>query len=85
MIGYVVKRTGKTYKKKLGFMKSKTGEIVVIDHLDDPNTLSRFTGEIKRHVKNRYGKIPSGPQVERKKLIRIQRRVHTQLHRYREP
>ena len=42
MIGYVVRRTGKIHKKKLGFMKAKRAEIVVVDALDDTHTISQF-------------------------------------------
>ena len=40
MIGYVVRRTGKIHKKKLGFMKAKRAEIVVVDALDDTHYLA---------------------------------------------
>ncbi|SEW14779.1 hypothetical protein [Thermococcus thioreducens] len=40
MIGYVVRRTGKMHKKKLGFMKAKHAEIVVVDTLDHTHYLA---------------------------------------------
>ena len=51
MIGYVVKRTGKVYKKKLGFMKAKRAEIVVIDTLDHTHALSELRGSNKVYGK----------------------------------
>lgn len=63
MIGYVVKRTGKVYKKKLGFMKAKRAEIVVIDTLDHTHTLSRNSGKVIRYMEKKYGTLPHGMSV----------------------
>ena len=68
MIGYVFKRTGKMHKKKLGFMKAKSAEIVVIDRLDHTHTLSSQSGIVVDHVRGRYIRIPGGRSAKEGKL-----------------
>ncbi len=68
MIGYVFKRTGKRYKKKLGFMKAKSAEIVVIDRLDNTHTLSGQSDIVVDHVRGRYIRIPGGRSANEGKL-----------------
>ncbi|GEM_PF-6791836 len=45
MIEYVFKRTGKIYKKKEGFLKSRSAEVIIVDKVD--HTLSQQIGKCK--------------------------------------
>ncbi|WP_460126869.1 hypothetical protein [Thermococcus prieurii] len=59
MVYYVHTRTGKKQKKKEGFLKSRSVEIVATDLLRHRHTLSGEAGKIHDFIVYRYGRTPA--------------------------
>jgi len=79
MIEYLVKRTGKIHKKKEGFLKSKSAEVIIADEIDHTHTLSTHVGKLKSVIRERYGRLP-GRLKEEEEVSRALSKAITHTH-----